>query len=302
MSKLTVLFLLMLIRSDINFQPEIHTELIPYHDRFVLEAKKRGVPLESVPPKMMFFENADTKRMGVCRYVEKGVYVNKLWWDNAEEEKREIIVFHELGHYYLHAGHIRHIANDIMNPDSRIDDWNANRSMYIDMLFMKIYETPVDRTDLTLRAGDIIITANHPKSDSFNLHILNDDTPENMTRSLALFDSIQKTHHQWDYINAKGWRLKTFDYEGCNPVIEYDAKINEVWGELSNMYMYQTNRNKSPKIGRNGNIRWNEKTEMILVVDGKVETVTVRRNATIMYYVRQMPKESDIDNIINPKK
>jgi hypothetical protein len=273
---------------------QIHDELKPYRDRFVSEAESRSITLPDTPGKMQFFTNGDTDIHGGCFWADNAVYINRAYWDAASEQQREQVVFHELAHYYFHAGHVRHIEADIMNPDAVFTDYAASRSRYLDALFRKIYETPVDRAGLTLRAGDIIITSDSPESETFRMHVFKGDA-----RSLAVADSIMRTHRQYDYINAGGWRFRPFRYEGAEPVVAYDAKVSEAWGEMNRMYLFAGSEAKAPKLGNNARIRWNESTEMMLVVDYKTATVTVRNNATIMYFIRKQPSVREGREIIN---
>jgi hypothetical protein len=297
MNKLTITLLFLAIPSGMFAQANYHPDLKPYHDRFISEANARGITSfkRAAPGKMQFFEDRSRSYRGVLILPENNLYINKLYWDTASEAEREILAFHELAHCYLDAGEIRHVRNHIMNPLAVITDWWGNRMMYLDLLFTNIYETPGDRKHTTLTAGSLIITSDSPESQSFRVHELDGDTQ----RMRVLMDSITSTHYEYDYIFADMWRFKTFEYKGPDPVVRYDGRVNEVWGEGNRMYMYQMNPNKAPKLGDKGRIRWNEKTEMTLVFAYKNWKITVRKNATIMFYVKNVGDESKIRGLIN---
>lgn len=135
MTKLVLL--LFLICSPLSAQ--IHADLKPYHDRYVSEAKARGVILKEQPSRIDFFSLDDLTIHGIAFMREKEVYVNYKYWITIDDVLMEILMFHELHHYYSGASHVYH-RPDIMNPSPQEgfkEDYMKRRSYYLDKLFEK---------------------------------------------------------------------------------------------------------------------------------------------------------------------
>jgi hypothetical protein len=286
MNKALVHFFLFVLFPAPSFG-QIHPDIKPYHDTFVAEGKFRGaVWKRPAPQTIQFFTNGEAGIQAGCFWEERAIYISKKFWDGASDKDREIIMFHELAHWYMYSGHIRHVPDDIMNPNAKFTDaeYAEHRSLYIDLMFRRLVESSIDRTDMTLRAGDIIIFSDFAESPDFQIH-----TMENTKASFDRFKSIDANYVMYDFINSKGLRCRPYEYRGIEPVRKYAAEISQIWGERDNMYMYAPDRSKAPKLGINATGLWTSDTQMELVIDYKTTTVPVRRNATIIYYIKKRP-------------
>lgn len=128
---------ILLLAISLNMSAQINTALKPYHDRFIKEAKSRGITLTGTLLKLDYFNIEDKDYHGITIYPDKAVYVNQSYWDTVDETRREILMFHELAHFYLYAGHIAH-RYDIMNDspsDKQLAEYRTNRKTFIDKLF-----------------------------------------------------------------------------------------------------------------------------------------------------------------------
>jgi hypothetical protein len=126
-----------LLAVSINTAAQISPALKPYHDRFVAEAETRGATLAGTLSKVDFFSIDDTGYHGITIYPDRAVYVNKKYWDTLDENRRELLMFHEFAHFYLHAGHIAH-RYDIMNAGpsgGQAEAYRNSRKIFIDKLF-----------------------------------------------------------------------------------------------------------------------------------------------------------------------
>jgi hypothetical protein len=145
----------------------IDASVQPYVDRFVGEAKKRGIFL-NIDNLILEFAALDADFIcGQCKnptrrqkYIVLGL--DKVCWKEAREEEKECLVFHEMGHCYLARLHTsKRFANDayvsLMNPDDTgiyavcVYPINGNgddcdkrtrRQYYLDELFNENTPTP----------------------------------------------------------------------------------------------------------------------------------------------------------------
>lgn len=301
-----VVVLLLFVNCHLSVFGQIDATLKIYHDRFVNEAKTRGIASMPVaaPTKMQFFNNGATTHHGIVFFQTSEVYINQLFWNSATEAQKEIVVFHELGHYYLKRGHVSH-RPDIMNPDAAtaLSDFTTKRAQYLDAIFKHPWAEDFDikqafwqnpRTNMSLKAGDIIICSDTYESATYRVYRYN-----GTQQSVNTLDSIRTTHRQWDYINNRSWKYKTETYTMPFPSTKYGDKILEAWGERNRIYLYAHDLNKAPLLGLEGRPRWNNNTEMTLIIDYKTASLIVKNNATIIWYVKQPQVASDAKQIIN---
>jgi hypothetical protein len=79
---------------------------------------------------------------GECRKLDDGtvqVAIQESAWENLSPNRRELVIFHELGHCVLGLGHSDF---GIMRPDGGDDsDYETNRERYLDLLFNTIPRT-----------------------------------------------------------------------------------------------------------------------------------------------------------------
>lgn len=146
---LSMVLLLFLSCSDKNYGVELNDDLVPYFELFKKEAALRGVDFDNNKEKIEgYIQNLNVSGVaGVCRRNDgdfnRSILIDKSYWNQADDLKREYVVFHELGHCFLLRDHVD-------SPDStgtcisimysgtggcNIDYTASNRDYYLDELF-----------------------------------------------------------------------------------------------------------------------------------------------------------------------
>ncbi|MCB0632332.1 MAG: hypothetical protein R2824_19250 [Saprospiraceae bacterium] len=128
----------------------IQEELVPYFDRFQEEGAARGVTVDFVAAQLsaVLDDIAEPNVSGQCYYNggdPNRLVIDRAFWSQASDIKREFVIFHELGHCYLGRSHL-----DTANPDgtcvsmmhsglsgcrNAYNSWT--RSAYLDELFLE---------------------------------------------------------------------------------------------------------------------------------------------------------------------
>lgn len=110
--------------DDVNTRsPRIENEFQPYVDKFFdLLGRTEDIIVE--------FTN-DEEYAGVCYYWLVGsneIKINRKYWSNINDEMREQLMFHELGHCVLERDHDNsHIdLQGVMCPNSIMRSWAFN--------------------------------------------------------------------------------------------------------------------------------------------------------------------------------
>ncbi len=88
----------------------VETELWEYFEKFEQEAADRGVQINlSAAGITGSIEKIHTPGMvGICNHkpnTPNHVMIDIDFWRNASKMAKEMIIFHELGHCFLHRGH-----------------------------------------------------------------------------------------------------------------------------------------------------------------------------------------------------
>ncbi len=90
----------------------LNEELEPYFIIFEEEAAKRGVVFDNEVEQIEgYLQNiADEGVIGACRRNDgegknRSVFFDKPYWATATRLEKEYVVFHELGHCFLHLDH-----------------------------------------------------------------------------------------------------------------------------------------------------------------------------------------------------
>jgi len=130
--------------------PLADQRLWSHFQNFEQEAKKRGytIDLRKMEITGSITEIAEEGVAGTCRYGQytHAVTVDQSYWNNVGSLRREMVVFHELGHCALFLGHSEN-ANDenlclsIMNSGTSgcsVAYSSVNREYYLDELFGQI--------------------------------------------------------------------------------------------------------------------------------------------------------------------
>jgi len=83
-------------------------ELCPYFQRFEEEAAARGVIVDLAAAHIKgSFSTIGNNYIGLCASKEeKEVIIDENFWRRSSQLRKELIVFHELGHCYLGRGHL----------------------------------------------------------------------------------------------------------------------------------------------------------------------------------------------------
>lgn len=99
--------------------PGVDVELWEYFQSFEEASAQRGLPIDLVAAGIHGrIEEVDVENIvGMCSYNPNATHqitIDKAFWNRASRLRRELIVFHELGHCFLKLGH-----NDETNSDGR---------------------------------------------------------------------------------------------------------------------------------------------------------------------------------------
>ena len=126
----------------------VEAELWEHFDRFEREAAKRGVTIDLAAVGITgSIEKIHTPGMvGICNHkvdTPNHVMIDIDFWRNASKIAREMIIFHELGHCFLHRGHNNNkhdngTCKSIMRSGTGgcLDFYNnSNRGDYLNELF-----------------------------------------------------------------------------------------------------------------------------------------------------------------------
>lgn len=137
-----------LVENPVIETGEISAELKIYFDRFENEANARGlqVDLEGEGITGAIEEISEEYVAGTCTYgthIPGDVVIDLEFWNNSSESAKEMVIFHELGHCFLHRDHNESVlANGTCGSIMRsgVEDCRDNyhaqtREYYIDELF-----------------------------------------------------------------------------------------------------------------------------------------------------------------------
>lgn len=138
----------------------IDPEFQEYVDRFVDEGRKRGVTVD-VSRLNMEFEEGYVERDGTiyCGYANNfgtsstpDVDISTTCWEFYDPVRREILIFHELGHAILDRAHVNTLLpslgkRSIMHPSLGVDIYSKytleKREWYLDELFNQDSPVPM---------------------------------------------------------------------------------------------------------------------------------------------------------------
>jgi hypothetical protein len=133
---------------NVPYDGLVDARLIPYFQTFEQEAALRGVlvDLESFPVTGALRSIQDDDIAGTCSYhytTPNDITIDLEYWNGVSALRREMVVFHELGHCYLGRGHTETafangICTTIMNSGTSgcyVAYTAQNRDYYLDELF-----------------------------------------------------------------------------------------------------------------------------------------------------------------------
>lgn len=103
----------------------------PYVAAFEAEAARFGKPVTVGAIKIEFSEEVDEHGYCEIHLLHTRITVKGSWWERANEDQRELLMFHELGHCVLLKTHTREPG--IMNPYQT--GYGHSREGYLQELF-----------------------------------------------------------------------------------------------------------------------------------------------------------------------
>ncbi|MFK7981824.1 MAG: putative metallopeptidase [Saprospiraceae bacterium] len=125
--------------------PLVDRELWALFEKFEVEAKKRGRTIDLAAQEIQAtIESVPTPHVGLCNRTANNrmIVIDQDYWVTRSDNKKELLVFHELGHCSLNLGHQKDQAGSICKSimrsglDGCIDNYNAtNRTQYLNDLF-----------------------------------------------------------------------------------------------------------------------------------------------------------------------
>ncbi len=124
----------------------VDSQLADYVARFAAVAKTQNVSVNTDEVSIFFSTiNMSVKNgvtVGYCyrEYIRPTIIIDQRWFQLYNESKREVLLFHELGHCLLHRKHCD--VEDNHQPISLMttyvadsDDYSSNREAYLKELF-----------------------------------------------------------------------------------------------------------------------------------------------------------------------
>lgn len=143
--KVILLLLLLSLSScfysgmDDDYQ-SIDSELRPYVNTFVLEAQERGITVD-ISRLKLHFGDLNGEAEGRCNHNTHQVLIDSGHW--GKTQGKEELIFHELGHLYLHRDHeeskigryYKSIMAGVGDGNYERKDRTYQRPYYLDELF-----------------------------------------------------------------------------------------------------------------------------------------------------------------------
>lgn len=143
--KLTLFFISLLIIGCGDDKGYFEPEFKPYVTGFIDAARRNNKEINVDLISISFMDVPEHSTTGlVFGKCEDGViYIVKPYWEATSESRREVILYHELGHCVLGRDHLGgwnaqlDIPLSIMTSMSSIviDYWDNNREYYLSELF-----------------------------------------------------------------------------------------------------------------------------------------------------------------------
>ena len=102
----TAVFFLFVISSCTSPDKGIDPAFNQYVDLFIEEAAKRDVTFNYTDVRGIQFDDLDASIGGTCNFVTSDITIRQDGWDNATDDYRTRVIFHELGHCFLDRRHL----------------------------------------------------------------------------------------------------------------------------------------------------------------------------------------------------
>ncbi|MEM9986068.1 MAG: putative metallopeptidase, partial [Bacteroidota bacterium] len=86
----------------------IDAELAPYVEAFLAEGRVRGRELDPLETGLTvaFSNQLDPGVAGICYFGDYLVQIDQLYWNTLNEDQKEFLMYHELGHCLLRRVHL----------------------------------------------------------------------------------------------------------------------------------------------------------------------------------------------------
>lgn len=132
----TVIFIL---SCNIERTTAIPDEILPYVESFFEEAQIRGLDIEMsdyvIHIDLKDIDNPD--HAGTCNSRANRIEIDENTWSNFSHEKREWLIFHELGHCILNRSHKNKRTSDFeclsYMRGGKDDDFDCSTNLYSDL-------------------------------------------------------------------------------------------------------------------------------------------------------------------------
>lgn len=119
-------------------------EFAPYVSQFEDHSAEHGSPVKVTNLVIKYGDMQNSLERGACEIVEDEtptIVIRKDTWDKMNEDEREELLYHELGHCVLHRNHNKEVTPEglptsIMNPYIiRGEIYRENQKYYLTELF-----------------------------------------------------------------------------------------------------------------------------------------------------------------------
>lgn len=139
--KYNILILILSISSCVSFLEDqiriIDSDILPFYEMFIYEGIKRGKNFSMVDISIRFSDNIKTRGSNYHRIDHVvDILINKGLWDQSNNNVKEVLIMHELGHGILGRDHKKN-CNSIMIKGAacKYVAYIRNRKEMLDELF-----------------------------------------------------------------------------------------------------------------------------------------------------------------------
>ena len=147
------LFIVLFVVINVNVVETTYSEndhrLVYYYEKFKKDAELFGKELPEQNFTIWFGNTRNlynSKRVGYCSFKEpRKIVIDRNWFDNATEEQKELVLYHEFGHCVLNLNHtddcvVEHkgkcaLPVSIMNSSANWTGYFKYKKYYLKELF-----------------------------------------------------------------------------------------------------------------------------------------------------------------------
>lgn len=146
MRKLVVLALFVTLTiPSCTHRPVGYGRFTKYVDSFIAAGKRYGTKIDMNGQRIMFVDKFYGGLIGLCMpmFEPHQILVNEQWWNENDEDAREMVIWHELGHCVLGRPHKADMVNghpvSIMYPNTKVledkEYYKSHKEQYTRELF-----------------------------------------------------------------------------------------------------------------------------------------------------------------------